>query len=150
MTPRTVYLAWGASVENPGHDEQAGRDPGSARSQIATPLNPFWARSTSVRTPICSNSTQRAILIQVPIHTSATTVCFCRRSMKPLPNSPQFHPFLPDLGPLESKLYRLGQQLTGTGLDGELVDGLAGLADTDWQQTRVSERKLRWALSLSI
>ncbi len=61
-----------------------------------------------------------------------------------------FHPFVPALGPLEHRLYRLSRQLTGTGLDVEVVEGLAREAEGDWRGNRDSERKLRWALALSI
>lgn len=64
--------------------------------------------------------------------------------------SRRFHSFHPDLGPLESKLFQLGQQLTGTDLDGDLIEELAGTADSNWQVDQASERKLRWALSVSI
>ena len=61
-----------------------------------------------------------------------------------------FHPFFPALGPLEHRLYRLSRQLTGTGLDVEVVEGLARDAEEDWRGNRQSERRLRWALALSI
>src|SRR5439155_18632583 len=66
------------------------------------------------------------------------------------PQSLNFHPFVPALGPLEHRLYRLSRQLTGTGLDVEVVEKLAREADDNWRRDRASERTLRWALALSI
>jgi len=73
-----------------------------------------------------------------------------RLTRAPSEQAPLFHPFVPALGPLEHKLFRLSQQLTGTPMDADVVERLAALAVEDWRANQASERQLRWALSLSI
>ncbi len=68
----------------------------------------------------------------------------------PADHDRHFHPFVPALGPLEHRLFRLSQQLTGTPLDAEVIRDLARNAAGEWRSGPSSERKLRWALSLSI